>query len=72
MYILSALTKSQFAFVIGHCMQQGDGATGIGCCLLQEINSRVFCNLVCLLLSERLMLQQMQTKTQRMIIVIGP
>ena len=32
------LTKSQFALVVGHSVQQGDGATGINYCLLQEIN----------------------------------
>lgn len=61
--IWPALTKCWFAFVVGHCMQQGDGATGIACCLLQEINLRVSCNLVCLLLSERLVLPD--TKTDR-------
>lgn len=55
------LTKSQFAFVVGCCMQQGNSATGIGYGLLQEIDIRVFCNLVCLLLSERVMLPHTQT-----------
>lgn len=59
----SALTECRFAFVVGHSMQQGNGATGIVRCLLQEINLRVSCNLVCLLLSERLMLPC--TKTER-------
>lgn len=37
-------------------MQQGDGATGIDCCLLQEINARVSHHFVCLQLPERIML----------------
>lgn len=56
----SELTKCQLALVVGHSMQQGDGATGINCCLLQEINLRAICNLVGLLLPERLMLQDRQ------------
>ena len=74
--IWSALTKCWFAFVVGHCVQQGDGATGIACCLLQEINLRVRCNLVCLLLSERLVLPDTKTDRhkhrQSMVMVICP
>lgn len=52
-----ALTKRQFILIIGHSMHQGDGATRIGCSLLQEVNARASWNLACLLSSERLMLK---------------
>lgn len=54
--LMYTLTKRQFAFVVGHSVQQGDSATRIAKRLLEEIDLGRFCNLVCLLLSEWLML----------------
>lgn len=49
---MCALTKGQFALVVGHSVQQGDGATRIAEGLVQEIDVGVSSNLVCLLLPE--------------------
>lgn len=49
---MCALTKRQFAFVVGHSVQQGNSATRIAKRLLEEIDLGRSRNLVCLLLSE--------------------
>lgn len=46
------LTKCQFAFVVGHSVQQGNGATRVASRLLEEIDLGGSGNLVRLLLSE--------------------